>query len=132
MLNTNTNFSNIKILLVGIYASILLRFPFSWMKKIVLSPSFYDKKNSVPAADLFLLSDRITSLESLFPWRYKCYEQAVTARILLNCRKQPNKLFIGFKVSSDKKEFHAWSECQNLVLTGYQNIHQYHILNQFD
>ena len=124
----------LEVFITAIYASLLLVLPFSWVKKKVLIKSFETKKSPPWVSTKYLLniSYVIPRLEKYLPWTYQCYQQALTARLLLNRRNQANALSIGHKLHAGKMVFHAWTSCQELVITGYQEVLSYHVINTFD
>lgn len=52
------------------------------------------------------------------PWRYKCFEQAITARLMLEKRKIPNTLYLGVQNNNMKLKAHAWLRCGDDIITG--------------
>ncbi len=58
----------------------------------------------------------------------KCYNKALTARILLNRKGYKSTLFIGFKRDETQQlKGHASLECNDVIITG-GNIHQEYIV----
>ncbi len=124
----------IEVFFTAVYASLLLFLPFSWVKQNVLNISSQNERKKCKDLTRLLLnlSYIIPRLEKYFPWTYQCYQQALTARLLLNRRNQANILSIGNKLHEDKMIFHAWTSCQGLIITGYQEVISYHVVNRFD
>jgi hypothetical protein len=123
----------LELIVMALLATTLLFMPFGWVKKWVLQKSFKEE-NTKTVTTLFLLklSEDIPKLERFFPWQYRCYQQALTARLLLNNRRQANILSLGNKMKDDGVAFHAWSSCRGLVITGFPDVEEYHLIHCFD
>lgn len=66
------------------------------------------------------------------PWKPACYNNALTAKILLKRRKISTKLFIGInKPSLEPRILHAWLIAGNQVVTGQKNMHLYPVISVF-
>jgi len=46
------------------------------------------------------------------PWRAKCLEQALAAKMMLRRRKIANELYLGVKQEENKMLAHAWLQCE--------------------
>ena len=59
------------------------------------------------------------------PWRAKCFEQALTARMMLKNRKLKSVIYFGIRnepsVRKEKLSAHAWLQCSGVVVTGEKN-----------
>ena len=120
----------------GLLASILLIAPFKWLKKSVLQKSVSTENSGKEVVDdsfLLRISNDIPRLGKIFPWTFKCYQQALTVRLMLNRRRLPNELSIGSKKGGEEKMlFHAWSSCNGVIVTGNHQVETYHTIHTFN
>ena len=69
------------------------------------------------------------------PWRTKCFEQALTARMMLRRRHIKSVIFFGVNINSEKKDkkmtAHAWLICSDFVVTGGRNNNAYAVVGRF-
>jgi hypothetical protein len=68
------------------------------------------------------------------PWRTKCFEQALAAKMMLKRRGLVTSIYFGVcKDPEGNKKFlaHAWLDCQEVRITGGKNISQYTVLASF-
>jgi len=68
------------------------------------------------------------------PWRTMCFEQDLTARMMLSFRKIRAVVFFGvLKPQNHYEEMkaHAWVNCSGFIVTGGQNNSYYSILGRF-
>lgn len=69
------------------------------------------------------------------PWRTKCFEQALSARMMLRRRGIKSIVYFGVRKSiSDQKETleaHAWLVCSGVVVTGGENNSTFTIVGRF-
>jgi hypothetical protein len=66
------------------------------------------------------------------PWRTKCFEQALAARMMLKRRGIATVTYFGvLKNNEDKIEAHAWLKCGEFVVTGWRRISEYNIIGRF-
>ncbi len=66
------------------------------------------------------------------PWRCKCYEQAVAAKIILKRKGINSTLYYGVAKSKDEKlKAHAWVRCGTHIVTGKKGMKQFAIVGTF-
>jgi len=69
------------------------------------------------------------------PWRTKCFEQALSVRMMLRRRGIKSIVYFGVRKSlSDQKETleaHAWLICSGVVVTGSENNSTFTIVGRF-
>lgn len=66
------------------------------------------------------------------PWRTKCFEQAIAAKIILKQRRLKSTLYLGvYKDQSDKMQAHAWLKHNTVIVTGGPSIEKYTVINWF-
>ena len=55
-----------------------------------------------------------------------CYEQAITALIILRMLKISSTIFFGInRNESNVLEAHAWSKAENIYITGFENMNEF-------
>ncbi len=78
------------------------------------------------------VSSAIQTIAKYTPWRNVCYHQALQAKLLLNRRGIPTKVYIGFKKNDRGAiEGHAWTKYQDKIITGFCNTDEYIVLSEF-
>ncbi|MCW3124006.1 MAG: hypothetical protein JWQ38_3498 [Flavipsychrobacter sp.] len=66
------------------------------------------------------------------PWRTKCFEQAIAAKIMLRLRSIKSLLFLGvFKDAADELKAHAWLTVDKIVVTGGPDVTKYTVVSWF-
>lgn len=66
------------------------------------------------------------------PWRTKCFEQAIAAKIMLKRRGMKSTVFFGvFKSASNELMAHAWLKSNGVVVTGGPKVDQYTVVSWF-
>lgn len=66
------------------------------------------------------------------PWRTKCFEQAIAAKVMLRMRKLPGTLYFGvLKDAAGNINAHAWLKSNNKIVTGGPDISQYTVVNWY-
>lgn len=98
-----------------------------------------EKAASKPTASLDLLKmiqKSILRASVRSPWRTKCFEQALTARMMLKKRKIKSVLYFGvskniFDTSKKDTAAHAWIICSGFTITGGRNNEIFTIVGRF-
>jgi hypothetical protein len=67
------------------------------------------------------------------PWRTKCFEQALAAKMMLKRRGFISTVSFGVYKDNDSNKLnaHAWLQCGQQVLTGGNNLERYTVLSSF-
>jgi hypothetical protein len=65
------------------------------------------------------------------PWRTKCFEQALTARMMLKRRGFATTTYFGVLKNSDSLEAHAWLKFGEFVVTGWKKMDDYTVIGIF-
>ena len=69
------------------------------------------------------------------PWRTKCFEQALSVRMMLRRRNIKSVIYFGVCMNQpDQKEkmtAHAWLKCSNVVVTGGKNNEMFTVVGRF-
>ena len=68
------------------------------------------------------------------PWRAKCFEQALAAKMMLKRRGFVSIVYFGVRKTLDNKELlaHAWLISNSVIVTGGGKIDQYTVLSSFE
>ena len=67
------------------------------------------------------------------PWRTKCFEQALAAKMMLNRRGIKSTVYFGVMKGKDGDHLqaHAWVKVGEFVITGWKGIEQYSVVGIF-
>jgi hypothetical protein len=91
--------------------------------------------NKAPAYLLQLIQISILRAGKRSPWRTLCYEQALTARMMLRKRKYKSVIYFGLLKNADNANknlrAHAWLICSGISVTGGKNNDNYSIVGRF-
>jgi hypothetical protein len=64
------------------------------------------------------ISTSIIRTRNYTPWRNRCLEQAIVARIMLNKRGIPSTVYFGLDKSNKGLKAHTWVKCGDVFVTG--------------
>lgn len=92
--------------------------------------------NPTTELDLLLLVQlSIRRAGARSPWRTMCFENALTAKIMLRSRKKQSVVFFGITTENIQKEpnmkAHAWLICSGFTVTGGKNNSRFTIVGTF-
>jgi hypothetical protein len=67
------------------------------------------------------------------PWRCKCLEQGIAAKMMLRRRALPNTLYLGVarEQGSASVQAHAWLRCGSRYITGGEERARYAVVSSF-
>ena len=69
------------------------------------------------------------------PWRTKCFEQALSARMMLRRRGKKSVIYFGLNKSlpdqREKMTAHAWLKCSGVIVTGGKNNEMFTVVGRF-
>lgn len=77
------------------------------------------------------ISKAIKTMSKYTPWESKCLVQALSAKFMLNRRKQKSTVYLGFGKENDRMIAHAWVRCGNLFITGGDGSRNFTIIGKF-
>lgn len=67
------------------------------------------------------------------PWRAKCFEQALAAKIMLKRRGFKSVIYFGvYKTDTNKLLAHAWLKSNAVIITGDGKLDNYTVLSRFE
>ena len=127
------------ILLAFSRALILFR-PFKTLTPIIGKPVNEETANDILEEHisdrqlLLFIKRSIWRAAKRSPWRTMCFEQALTARIMLRLRNVKSVVFFGVNRHYNKEETmkaHAWLICSKFTVTGGANNSDYTIVGRF-
>lgn len=120
-------------LLLAIARCMLVFLPF---KKIVPVLGKLEGKGVADQKDnsnfLFQIKLAIARACRYSPWRTKCFEQALAAKMMLKRRSFISTIFFGvYKDADNKLNAHAWLQTGEQIITGGGNLERYTVLSSF-
>lgn len=65
------------------------------------------------------------------PWRSKCFEQAITASILLKMMRVSHKINFGLNNDENELKAHAWVMVNNVYITGFSTEIEFIAVSSF-
>jgi hypothetical protein len=65
------------------------------------------------------------------PWRCKCLEQGIAAKMMLRRRHQPNTLYLGVARGDQEVEAHAWVRSGTVYVTGGRDHERFTVVSSF-
>ncbi len=77
------------------------------------------------------VSESVRRVAKYVPWRCKCLEQAIIAKIMLNKRKMESTLYLGVSKKEEKMVAHAWVRYGNNIITGKRGYNKYTVVSSF-
>jgi hypothetical protein len=90
------------------------------------------KGNGVDEQGLEMIRDAIIRAGSRSPWRTKCFEKALAAKMMLRRRGMASIIYFGVRKDEQlNMHAHAWVKCGERVITGGKGIEQYTLLTAF-
>jgi hypothetical protein len=88
--------------------------------------------NGVAEKRLEMIKDAIVRAGSRSPWRTKCFEKALAAKMMLRRRGIASTIYFGVRKDEQLNILaHAWVKCGECVVTGGNGIEQYTLLTAF-
>jgi len=113
---------------LGIARMMLVFRPFNKILPVLKSDATSYKIAGIETLQLIKLSIARAAVRS--PWRTKCFEQALAARMMLKRRGLATVTYFGvLKNSNGSIEAHAWLECGAFVVTGWKKKDEYTVIN---
>lgn len=67
---------------------------------------------------LYSISEAITAVSKRTPWRSKCFEQAITASVLLRISRVSYSICFGLNNDKNELKAHAWLLVNGFCVTG--------------
>jgi len=74
----------------------------------------------------------INRASRVVPWRCKCYEQAIAAKVILRGYGIKTTMYYGVAKDPDKKLIaHAWVRCGDYIVTGRKGMKRFTVVGAF-
>ncbi len=128
-------------LLLAISRSLILFRPFRKLLPLLgkqVSQPEADQAASEPVAPeelLKMIQISILRAARRSPWRTMCFEQALTARMMLRRRHLKSVIFFGVNINPDetdkKMTAHAWLICSGFTVTGGKKNDMFTVVGRF-
>ena len=135
-----TSFSDYLFLVEAIITSGIIRFIILFIPMRKFASFLGEQDKSSPTDNIAAHASKIEKIRlavartsRVTPWRCMCYEQAFTAKILLQRRNIPSTLYFGVRKNSseNKIDAHAWLRTGNRIITGKKNMHTFKEIARF-
>lgn len=106
---------------------------FQPFKKIIPTLRNSTKKNQGSVQQLEQIQLSIARACVRSPWRTKCFEQALAAKMMLKRRDIESTIFFGVRKADDGKNIHAhaWLKSGDIIITGWQKVDTYTVVGVF-
>ncbi len=121
---------------IAIARLMLIFFPFKMIIPILGHTS--PPKEKVPDQTFYIDLEKIKlailRAASRSPWRARCFEQALAAKMMLKHRELESTIYFGVAKNDNPKRrlsAHAWLECCGMTITGEKNRQAFTIINSF-
>ncbi len=76
---------------------------------------------AIDETELAMIKSIFHNIQKYLAWFFKCFEQAVAAKKLLNKRHIPSCICFGLTTDEGKLKAHAWVRCGDSFVTGRVN-----------
>jgi hypothetical protein len=77
------------------------------------------------------LSMAIARAGKYSPWRTKCFEQAIAAKIMLQLRGIGSTVYFGVYKTTTAMQAHAWLTCNATIVTGGPDVSKFTVISWF-
>jgi hypothetical protein len=114
-------------ILLAVARMMLVFRPFSKILPVLKDGRSNDQQQDMALLQMVKLS--IARAVARSPWRTKCFEQALAARMMLKRRGIATITYFGvLKTADDKMEAHAWLKSGEFVVTGWRRMGEYTVV----
>jgi hypothetical protein len=121
--------------LLAVARLVVLLVPFRFYSSYLgmhMAESPVGENNAAPRTTLRRVAWAIGAISRRAPWRCRCLEQALAAKVMLRVRGVPNTLYLGVARSADKQlEAHAWVRSGPFYVTGGNGRDRYAVVSTF-
>jgi hypothetical protein len=90
-----------------------------------------EENDAVRRTTLRRVAWAIGAISRRAPWRCRCLEQALAAKMMLRVRSLPNTMYFGVARSAGKMEAHAWLRSGMFYVTGGAGRDRYAVVSTF-
>ena len=118
----------------GIYRLSLLVLSFKFLTRTLEQ---YKPGEKVPSLSGFqkdeakMIGEIVEKAAMNTPWQSACLVQALSAQKMLRCRNIPGFFALGVRKDKDKMKAHAWTLCDDMVITGRLGYESFTVVSLF-
>lgn len=124
-----------QILLWLIYSVVLVRLaPLRWFSGLLgeFNKPIDIELNQNQIEMIKLIKKNIRRCKRVLPWKVKCFEEAIAAKMALKKQNINSTLYLGVDKDSDMKlKAHAWLKAGDFVITGRQGHKNYSVVGSY-
>lgn len=102
--------------------------PMKYLKKILGKNVKNVDESNVEENILLIIKivrKNILRASKIFPWKVKCYSQALTAKLILKKHKIESYLYLGINKKHSEMKAHAWLKVGNIFVIGEKPVKEY-------
>ena len=88
-------------------------------------------QDTADVARLRQVSWAIEAVSRRAPWRCKCLEQGIAAKLMLRRRRFANTLYLGVTRDNEQLVAHAWLRSGDVCVTGGSDVARYAVVSTF-
>lgn len=112
-------------------ARLALLIPFRFVSPHLGAPMQETSDDGADRALLRRVSWAIGAVSRRAPWRCRCLEQGIAAKMMLRRRRLPNTLYLGLARGERQLEAHAWLRSGTVYVTGGEGRERFSVVSTF-
>ena len=124
-----------QILLWLIYSVVLVRLaPLRWFSGLLgeFNKPIDFELNPNQIEMIQLIKKNIRRCKRVLPWKVKCFEEAIAAKMVLKKQKIKSTLYLGVDKDKEQKLIaHAWLKAGDFIVTGRQGHENYSVVGSY-
>jgi hypothetical protein len=109
----------------------LLFLPFSFLSRRLGVPMKETGDDSTDRVLLRRVAWAVGAVSRRAPWRCKCLEQGIAAKMMLRRRRVANTLYLGVARGDSQLDAHAWLRCGTVYVTGGGDNERFSVVSTF-
>jgi transglutaminase superfamily protein len=109
----------------------LLVLPFRFVSPRLGAPMQETGQDDADRLLLHRVAWAIGAVSRRAPWRCKCLEQGIAAKMMLRRRRLPNTLYLGVARGAQQLEAHAWLRSGTVYVTGGAERERFAVVSTF-
>ena len=119
-----------------IYSVVLVRLaPLRWFSGLLgefnKTSDFEINQNQIEI--IKLIKKNIRRSKRVLPWKVKCFEEAIAAKMVLKKQKIKSTLYLGVDKDKEQKLIaHAWLKAGDYIVTGRQGREKYAVVGFYN
>lgn len=116
--------------------SAVLALPFAWVARCLGIQKNSNEAEEVctestSPSDARRIGAIIRKVGCRVPWKCKCLEYAIAAKLLLKRRAIPSTVYFGVRNENGELKAHAWLRSGAVIVTGGENHRHFTVINVF-